>query len=69
MRSASEHDVSWPTLRSKLWPITVIRLSFWTRPRLEFRNWYHGNYWGIEFGPWIILGGACVISESEAAGQ
>ncbi len=62
MAAASEHDLSWPTLRHKLWPVTVIRLSFWMWPRLhEFRNWHHGNYWGVELGPWIVLGGACEI--------
>lgn len=56
--------VHWPTLRSKLWPVTVIRLPGWYwRPRVEFRNWYHGEYWRLELGRWLILGGACHIKE------
>lgn len=65
MAKASADYVHWPTLRSKLWPITVIRLHFWTRPKLhEFGNWYHGNYWGLEIGPWLILGGVCQLRDN-----
>jgi hypothetical protein len=71
MKAASETAVHWPTLRSKLWPITVLRLSGcgWARPSLhEFCNWYYGNYWGVTFGPWIILGGACEMRPDNDGG-
>lgn len=63
-----ENAVHWPTLRSKLWPITVIRLPggwcWW--PCVEFRNWYHGPYWQVEYGWWLVLGGACEIKDAPA---
>jgi hypothetical protein len=60
MTEAREGDVCWPTLRSKLLPVTIIRLSFWAWPRFHpLRNWYHGRWWTLEIGPLLIMGGAC----------
>lgn len=61
--------VHWPTLRSKLWPVTVIRLPGWSwLPMVHFRNWYHGEYWRIEFGRWLIMGGACELKNRPTDG-
>lgn len=50
----------WPTLRSKLRPVAVIRIPFmW--PWIAFDwgpNPYHGNYWRLDFGPWMLFGGS-----------
>lgn len=56
--------VHWPTLRSKLWPIAIVRLPGWRwLPTIHFRNWYHGCWWQVEFGRWLVLGGACELRD------
>lgn len=50
-------DMQWPSLRAKLLPVTVLRLAGWTWPRVHFRNWYHGCWWSLSVGPWLIVGG------------
>lgn len=65
MSAAPADAVHWPTLRSKLWPVTIVRLLFWGWGIhwLGVRNWYYGYYFGIEIGPWWLLFGACHLRE------
>lgn len=48
----------WPGIKAKIWPVTVLTL------RGPWRVWgyiggneYHGNWWCLNVGPWLILGG------------
>lgn len=51
-------SMRWPGIRAKLLPVTVVRVpGFWWWPDVGFRNWYHGCWWQVSWGPWIIVGG------------
>lgn len=54
---ADPQSLQWPGLRAKLLPVQAIRLAGWSWPRLTFRNWYHGHWWNLCVGPWMIWGG------------
>src|SRR5438309_11481291 len=50
----------WPTLRSKLLPLRVIRTPLRWGPWFQvhaLRNEQYGNWWGISLGRWVIIGG------------
>lgn len=55
-------DMKWPTLKKKVFPLTVIKLP-WGFKFETGGNWYHGNYWSLHIGPWLILGGSGTYDE------
>jgi len=50
-------DMRWPGLRSKLWPITVVRLPGWSFSA-GLRDWYFGRWLHVHIGPWWIMFGS-----------
>lgn len=48
----------WPGLRAKLLPVTVIEVSWSWKPWAHVGgNDFHGNWWALSIGRWLILGG------------
>jgi hypothetical protein len=45
--------MTWPSLRHKLWPISVLR---WPVPiyRIDLRDWYFGPWLRISLGRWFV---------------
>lgn len=48
----------WPSLRAKLFPIVAVEVSWSWAPWVHVGgNPFHGNWWTLSFGRWMILGG------------
>lgn len=46
--------MEWPGFRSKLWPVTVLRLAGWEWPSAGGPDAYFGHWCWVTVGRWVI---------------
>jgi hypothetical protein len=54
---SDQNGMTWPGIKSKIWPITIVRVPGWDFSIIGPEE-YYGGYFAIHFGPWILFAGS-----------
>jgi hypothetical protein len=57
MMTTEHNGMTWPGIKSKIWPITIVRVPGWAFSIIGPEE-YYGGYFAIHFGPWILFAGS-----------